>query len=785
MSERSIRRAVGVGTTTAVGASVFFAPSAEAATFTVTSTADTGAEGTLRKEIQDANALDGDDVIVFQAGLSGTITLTGGEIPIIYDGLEIQGPGADEITISGNDASRIFDLYRFQEPDEDVIVSGLTLSDGNVTERGGAIRSQVGQVGPSFAAHLTISDAVLTDNRSATEGGAIAADGGQDGASLSVIDSVISGNRGVGPGVDGGGISAEATELVVEDSEISGNHATYDGGGIYFLGDGTGLTVTGSTLSGNSANGRGGGAITAFRWDGPLVIENSTLSGNTGRTVGGGAYLYSELDQPTTIRNSTIADNTSGNRGGGVYHYAFDNEGVGGADDVTISSSIVADNTVIGASGTQGDLDDQGSAAVGEGSFVLGFSLIEDDGDSAITESTVGSNIFNTDPQLNGLGPAGGPTETQVPAATSPVLDAGIPNSLTTDQRGLARTVDLRGRERDRLRRHRHRRGRASGERGDADVDRLRARRRVADQRPNPDVHIQFPRPERDLRVLARHRDSELLRLHRPELHSGVTAGQRRDPHLPCARDLRRRHRPDPGDPHVHRRYRRAGDQHHLRPRGRVDDRRHHPDLRLHLQRGRIELPVRGPGRVRGAELRRLHGPRACSTPPTRSPTAPTPSSSRRPTRPATRISTAAERTFTVDTSGPPPPPPPPPPGDDGDPPPVVPTADCQGDTVPRQEGTDAADTLTGTGGGDAILGLDGDDTVKGGGGADCLDGGAGKDKVSGGGGKDKLKGGAGRDTLKGGGGKDKLNCGGGKDKAIAQPADKVFASCEKVRIKG
>src|SRR5215469_2866993 len=45
----------------------------------------------------------------FQAGLSGTITLATGQLAINKD-LTIAGPGADVITVSGNHASRVFDI---------------------------------------------------------------------------------------------------------------------------------------------------------------------------------------------------------------------------------------------------------------------------------------------------------------------------------------------------------------------------------------------------------------------------------------------------------------------------------------------------------------------------------------------------------------------------------------------------------------------------------------------------------------------------------------------------
>ena len=92
-----------------------FRPSLEAlearwvpSTLTVTKTKD-GVAGSLRTEI--AAAHDG-DTIDFASSLDGqTITLTKGEL-LINKNLTIAGPGAGDLTVSGNNASRISKLPR-------------------------------------------------------------------------------------------------------------------------------------------------------------------------------------------------------------------------------------------------------------------------------------------------------------------------------------------------------------------------------------------------------------------------------------------------------------------------------------------------------------------------------------------------------------------------------------------------------------------------------------------------------------------------------------------------
>ena len=88
----------------------------------VTNTNDSGT-GSLRQAILDANANLGADSVVFVTGLRGTIRLTSGEL-LITDDLTIQGPGAKQLSVSGNNASRVFEIASGL----DVAISGLTIT---------------------------------------------------------------------------------------------------------------------------------------------------------------------------------------------------------------------------------------------------------------------------------------------------------------------------------------------------------------------------------------------------------------------------------------------------------------------------------------------------------------------------------------------------------------------------------------------------------------------------------------------------------------------------------
>jgi hypothetical protein len=105
---------------------LIFCLSATAATITVTNTNDSGA-GSLRKAIADAAS---SDMINF--GITGTITLTSDQL-VIDKGLTIQGPGANLLSISGNNASRVF----FINGGVTATLDGMTIRDG--TGDGGGI----------------------------------------------------------------------------------------------------------------------------------------------------------------------------------------------------------------------------------------------------------------------------------------------------------------------------------------------------------------------------------------------------------------------------------------------------------------------------------------------------------------------------------------------------------------------------------------------------------------------------------------------------------------------
>src|SRR5436305_3230706 len=80
-------------------------------TFTVVNLDDHGT-GSLRQAVLAANQHPGADVIQFQVGLTGTITLTGGPVKITGS-VTVTGPGADQLAVSGNNTSGVFTVAGF------------------------------------------------------------------------------------------------------------------------------------------------------------------------------------------------------------------------------------------------------------------------------------------------------------------------------------------------------------------------------------------------------------------------------------------------------------------------------------------------------------------------------------------------------------------------------------------------------------------------------------------------------------------------------------------------
>ena len=347
--------------------------------------------GSLRSAINDANGTAGADVISFDAGLAGTITLAT-DLPIITEAISISGD--NDITIDGGwrdgtpDGSMVF---HFTGVSGSVTISDISIVGANSTLLntfyGSAIAfenssaavtidhvnvtaSYAKEGGPiGFDHHtggsVTISNSTISGNTSESEGGAITIV--SDGTAVAIVDDVIDGNSNSGGEggalyldinngattisgstisnnesfIEGGAIHLAGGDLTISNSTFSGNHVVNGSGGALYL-DGGVVDITGSTFVGNSADTTGpygrGGAITGSPTS--LHINSSTIANNTAAGSGGGINLVSgEL----TIESSTIAGNTAAMNGGGINLLS--------GSPVTIENSTIANNTATGGDG--------------------------------------------------------------------------------------------------------------------------------------------------------------------------------------------------------------------------------------------------------------------------------------------------------------------------------------------------------------------------------------------------------------------------------------------------
>jgi hypothetical protein len=257
------------------------------------------------------------------------------------------------VTVSGNDAVRVFHVYT----DTQVIFDNLTIAHGRTTTpeigsspTGGGVRIEAGAVVTLTNSALLSNTATYYDAEDSDyygHGGGIYNLGALTVISATFADNVASGRTGDVNG-DGGAIYNRGT-LAVTSSEFTGNAA--ESGGAIYNRSGATLTVESSTISGNSApcggagiNSRGTATVSdstiadnvvpgttcgdsdaaGIGNTGTMTVSRSTISGNIneGGSGGGLSSSGSNPDQGRlTVMDSTIYNNTADDSGGGIYNW--------------------------------------------------------------------------------------------------------------------------------------------------------------------------------------------------------------------------------------------------------------------------------------------------------------------------------------------------------------------------------------------------------------------------------------------------------------------------------
>ena len=348
-----------------------------------------GASCRLRDAIAKAAA---GDTINFS--VTGTITLTNGQLDITKN-LTIDGPGAAQLTISGDSTSRVF----FMTSGNTVLIQDVTIANGNSSTLGGGISNN---------GTLTLNNCTLSTNRATNGGGGVYNQG-----SLTITNCLLSGNSS--PTGSGGGIFTIAGLTNISGSTFTNNSANAGGG----LASTSTSILTDSTLYDNSTNTNGGGIFN----QGTLGLTNTTLSGNDA-TAGSGGGLYGNSSASSILNNCTLHNNSAAS-GGGI-------EAVSGL--LQARNTIVAGNTATGlGQDISGSLNSVGNNLIGNSSGV-----------------TIGgdpfSNILNVNARLAPLANYGGATLTHALLPGSPAIDAGddcvnqsggcLSTALANDQRG-------------------------------------------------------------------------------------------------------------------------------------------------------------------------------------------------------------------------------------------------------------------------------------------------------------------------------------------------------------
>ena len=434
-----------------LGATTLLVSNAQAATYTVTTTADsndgscTPALCSLRDAIAAANGNGTADTISFASGVTGTIDL-GSVLDITTtNGLWINGPGASALTISGQGSSGVLKLVNsapFFAPNANVI-TGLTLTDGMTSDPGGAVSSQTFE--PLLLIHDVISNSTSTNTDSEGGGGGVftqgpteivastvsgntAAHGGgvetnpkynngtttpKYGLPMLIQNSTISGNHavdtnGTAPSSvgGGGGVAAYGPQMSVRNSTVSGNTSVRSGGGISDVSK-YGINLSGSKVTGNTAAYTGGGVtdhgwLIGRKYD-PTVISTSTISGNSAHSgaglsfseytfSGGGIHRPTSPGQPITIESSTV----SGNHATDTTPHASNAHSVGGG--IEVFGSLGSPFRLVNSTVSGNTADRGGGVSLGGGYYdplVSTDPLTGETGSVSLENSTVADNSAN------------------------------------------------------------------------------------------------------------------------------------------------------------------------------------------------------------------------------------------------------------------------------------------------------------------------------------------------------------------------------------------------------
>ena len=362
-------------------------------------------------------AADGDTI---NFSVTGTIILNSGELGISKS-LTIQGPGAGQLTVSGNQASRVFNIG-----------SGVTVALSNLTITKGFDGGSYG--GNIFnAGTLTITGSTISDGFAQLHGG-----GCWNQSSLTITNSTISGNSSS----EGGGIFNQGTTLTLANTTITGNQTVVanSGGGIRSVSGATSLINC--TITGNYAN--AGGGISNIGPSSPTYIRNTIIAGNTDSGFFGAPDVFGTFNY---LGNNVIGGNPLlaplGNYGGATQTHALlpGSPALNAGNNCVLTNSCASNNLGFNLTNDQrgAGFNRQVGGAVDIGAFESrGFTLAISNGDNQSAD--INTSFANPLAVLVTANNAGEPVQGGAITFTSPASGASATvagNPAEIDSNGL------------------------------------------------------------------------------------------------------------------------------------------------------------------------------------------------------------------------------------------------------------------------------------------------------------------------------------------------------------
>lgn len=217
---------------------------------------------------------------------------------------------------------------------------------------GGAYLRTLGLAASDFnpAINMNLNQYVTFRNNQAVNGGAI---------SLNMVREPV-----LAPGT--------VVNFDISGAQITGNTASFSGGGIYLVNDNTKLktsfTLSGTTLIQNNTAGGFGGGIYCEKGSAmsdpsisPIKFNAGSILGNTASRSGGGVYVSGlNITSDSNASGITVSSNKSAENGGGICVIGYDN-----------TTSFSVSNGIIG-----GDNEGDANVAVtGAGLYIMKGSL--------------------------------------------------------------------------------------------------------------------------------------------------------------------------------------------------------------------------------------------------------------------------------------------------------------------------------------------------------------------------------------------------------------------------